>query len=98
MPHLWQAGFHNLTCSLGTNLNARQLRQLCDGSRTVYLTFDADQNGSGHKAAQSLVCRLAEHGVQASVLSRCPRDTIQAASSPKAAMRVSSSRLLEAAR
>ncbi len=51
---LWQAGFHNVTCSMGTNLNARQFRQLCDGTRTVYLAFDADQNGSGQQAAQSL--------------------------------------------
>ena len=29
---LWQAGFHNVTCSLGTHLNAHQFRQLCDGS------------------------------------------------------------------
>ena len=28
---LWQAGFQNVTCSLGTHLNARQFRQLCDG-------------------------------------------------------------------
>jgi DNA primase len=62
---LWQAGFHNVTCSLGTNLNVCQLRQLCDGSRTVYLAFDADQNGSGQKAAQSLACRLTEHGINA---------------------------------
>jgi DNA primase len=62
---LWQAGFHNVTCSMGINLNARQLRQLCDGSRTVYLAFDADQNGSGQKAAQSLAYRLTEHGVNA---------------------------------
>jgi len=60
---LWQAGFHNVTCSMGTNLNARQFRQLCDGARTVYLAFDADTNGSGQQAAQSLVSRLAEHGV-----------------------------------
>ena len=66
---LWEAGFHNVTCSLGANLNARQLRQLCDRSRTVYLTFDADQNGSGQKAAQSLACRLTEHGVTARVVS-----------------------------
>jgi DNA primase len=59
---LWQAGFHNVTCSLGTNLNARQFRQLCDGPRTVYLVFDADSNGSGQQAAQSLVCRLSEQG------------------------------------
>ena len=66
---LWQAGFHNVTCSLGTNLNARQLRQLCDGSRAVYLAFDADQNGSGQKAAQSLAGRLTEHGVSARIVS-----------------------------
>ena len=62
---LWQAGFHNVTCSLGVNLNARQFRQLCDGRRTVYLAFDADANGSGPRAAQSLACRLAEQGVDA---------------------------------
>ena len=60
---LWQAGFHNVTCSLGTNLNARQFRQLCDGPRTVYLAFDADTNGSGQQAAQSLAGRLTEQGV-----------------------------------
>jgi DNA primase len=60
---LWQAGFLNVTCSMGTNLNARQFRQLCDGPRTVYLAFDADRNGSGQQAAQSLICRLAEQGV-----------------------------------
>ena len=62
---LWQAGFQNVTCSLGTHLNARQFRQLCDGPRTVYLAFDADDNGSGQQAAQSLVCRLTEQGVNA---------------------------------
>lgn len=66
---LWQAGFYNVTCSLGANLNARQLHQLCDGSRTVYLAFDADQNGSGRQAAQSLAHRLAEHGVRARTVS-----------------------------
>jgi DNA primase len=60
---LWQAGFHNVTCSLGTHLNARQFRQLCDGTRTVYLAFDADRNGSGQQAAQSLACRLREQSV-----------------------------------
>jgi len=60
---LWQAGFHNVTCSLGTNLNARQFRQLCDGLRTVYLSFDTDSNGSGQQAAQALARRLAGQGV-----------------------------------
>ena len=62
---LWQAGFHNVTCSLGANLNARQFRQLCDGTRSVYLAFDSDRNGSGQQAAQSLVCRLTEQGLKA---------------------------------
>ena len=60
---LWQAGFHNITCSMGTHLNARQFRQLCDGARTVYLAFDADTNGSGQQAAHSLACRLTAQGV-----------------------------------
>jgi DNA primase len=60
---LWQAGFHNVTCSLGAHLNARQFHQLCDGPRTVYLAFDADTNGSGQQAAQSLARRLTEQGV-----------------------------------
>jgi DNA primase len=60
---LWQAGFHNLTCSMGNHLNAHQHRQLCDLPRTVYLAFDADANGSGQQAAQSLACRLREQGM-----------------------------------
>jgi len=60
---LWQAGFHNVTCSLGNQLNVHQYRQLCDSPRTVYLAFDADTNGRGQKAAQSLAYRLTEQGV-----------------------------------
>jgi DNA primase len=60
---LWQAGFHNVTCSLGTHLNHRQFLQLCDSRRTVYLTFDADSNGSGQQAAQRLSQRLWEQGI-----------------------------------
>ena len=29
---LWQAGFHHVTCSMGSHLNARQSQQLCDGT------------------------------------------------------------------
>jgi DNA primase len=60
---LWQAGFHNITCSLGNHLNARQFQQLCDGPRTVYLTFDADANGSGRQASQRLAHRLRARGI-----------------------------------
>ena len=66
---LWQAGFHTVTCSMGTNLNAHQLRQLCDGPRTVYVAFDADTNGSGQKASRSLASRLTDHGVSARTVS-----------------------------
>jgi DNA primase len=63
---LWQAGFHNVTCSLGTGLNATQLQQLCDGAaRTVYLAFDCDANSSGQRAAHQITQRLRTHGVEA---------------------------------
>jgi DNA primase len=65
---LWQAGFQNVTCSLGIHLNARQLRQLCDGPRTVYLAFDADSNGSGPQAAHRLADRLRGEGLTALIL------------------------------
>jgi DNA primase len=62
---LRQAGFHNVTCSLGTHLNAEQFHQLCEGPRTVYLTFDVDANQSGQQAAQQLSHRLDAHGIAA---------------------------------
>src|SRR6202790_3725205 len=66
---LWEAGFHNVTCSLGTHLNVRQFRQLCDGSRTVYLTLDADGNDSGQQAARCLSRSLGEQGITAHLVS-----------------------------
>ena len=60
---LWQAGFRNVTCSLGNHLNARQFQQLCDVARTVYVAFDADANGSGPRASQCLARRLWAQGV-----------------------------------
>jgi len=63
---LWQAGFRNITCSMGTHLNARQFEQLCDGHRTVYVTFDSDTNGSGQHAANTLAERLVSRGLAAS--------------------------------
>ena len=60
---LWQAGFHNVTCSMGSHLNAYQFRQLCDRIRTVSLTFDADTNGSGQRAARCLSRRLRAQGI-----------------------------------
>ncbi len=62
---VWQAGFHNVTCSLGTHLNARQFQQLGDAPRTVYLAFDSDDNHSGQDAAQWMSRRLRAQGVTA---------------------------------
>ena len=65
-PRFGQAGFRNIGCSLGACLNATQLRQLCDGAtRTVYLAFDSDANGSGQRAGHPLARRLWAHRVQA---------------------------------
>jgi DNA primase len=62
---LRQAGFSNVTCSLGTHLNDIQFGQLCEGRRIVYLTFDVDQNRSGQQAAEQLAQRLVVHGISA---------------------------------
>jgi DNA primase len=62
---LWQAGFHNLTCSLGNHLNAQQFRQLSNSPRIVYVCFDADDNGSGPHAAQALADHLRPLGILA---------------------------------
>jgi DNA primase len=62
---LWQAGFRNVTCSMGNHLNTRQFQQLCDGRRTVYLAFDSDPNGSGQDAAQWMSRRLWAQGLTA---------------------------------
>jgi DNA primase len=63
---LWQAGFRNATCALGSHLHARQIRQLCDGApRIVYLALDSDANGSGQQAAQRLSRHLSDAGVTA---------------------------------
>ncbi len=62
---LRQAGFSNVTCSLGTHLNTDQFHQLCDGPHTIYIVFDDDVNQSGQEAAKHLVHQLAEQGIPA---------------------------------
>ena len=62
---VWQAGFRNLTCAMGTQLNAHQLRQLSSRPRAVYIAFDADVNGSGPRAARRLAQQLVPQGVTA---------------------------------
>lgn len=62
---LWQAGFHHVTCSLGSHLNASQLRQLSEGVRCVYIAFDTDAHGGGQEAALRLADRLRALGIGA---------------------------------
>lgn len=62
---LRQAGFSNVTCSLGTHLNADQFRQLSDGPRTICIAFDDDANQSGQQTTEQLAHRLAAHGISA---------------------------------
>jgi DNA primase len=44
---VWQAGFQNVTCSLGTHLKYAPVSATLRRPRTVYRAFDADPNGSG---------------------------------------------------
>jgi DNA primase len=63
---LWQAGFRNATCAMGSYLNALQFRQLFVAkTRTVFVALDSDDNGSGQQAAQRLSRRLRAEGVTA---------------------------------
>lgn len=52
---LWQAGFRNTTCAIGTHLTAAQREELCDPpGRCVYIAFDHDENQAGQQAAHRL--------------------------------------------
>ena len=63
---LWQAGFRNTTCAIGTHLTPRQLAQLADQpGRCVYLAFDHDANQAGQRAAHRLARQLADAGLAA---------------------------------
>jgi DNA primase len=52
---LWQAGFRNTTCAIGTHLTPAQFAQLCN--RFVYITFDQDENHAGQQASHQLAQR-----------------------------------------
>ena len=61
---LWQVGFRNTTCALGTHLTATQLSQLRENAdRCVYIAFDHDANQSGQNAADSLLSVLDKAGL-----------------------------------
>ena len=61
---LWQAGFRNTTCAIGTHLTPPQLAQLGDRpGRCIYLAFDHDDNQAGQRAAHRLARQLASAGL-----------------------------------
>jgi DNA primase len=66
---LWQAGFRNTTCALGTHLTPLQLRQLSDRpGRHVCLLFDQDENQAGQRASLDLARRLQRAGLAVSIV------------------------------
>lgn len=66
---LWQAGFRNTTCAIGTHLTPLQFNQLSEHpDRPVYVVFDQDENQAGQLAARQLARRLAGVGVPARVV------------------------------
>ncbi len=66
---LWQAGFRNTTCALGTQLTPLQLAQLADQpGRSVYIVFDQDENQAGQKASHQLALRLKSAGIKAYIV------------------------------
>jgi DNA primase len=66
---LWQAGFRNTTCAIGTPLTPFQFHQLSEPpDRLVYIVFDQDENQAGQHAAHQLAQRLAGVGVPTRVV------------------------------
>jgi DNA primase len=66
---LWQAGFRNTTCAIGTHLTPLQFNQLSERSdRLVYIVFDQDENQAGQRAAHQLAQRLSGSGVPGRVI------------------------------
>jgi DNA primase len=61
---LWQAGFRNTTCAIGTRLTPTQLAQLGKNpDRCVYIAFDQDENRAGQNAAYDLLQYLDKAGL-----------------------------------
>jgi DNA primase len=66
---LWQAGFRNTTCAVGTQLTSAQLAQLSHRpGRSVYIVFDQDENLAGQKASHQLALRLKSTGIEARII------------------------------
>lgn len=70
---LWQAGFRNTTCAMGTHLTPTQMAQLGDRpARSVYIAFDHDENHAGQLASRRLAQQLESAGIRTCIV-RLPR-------------------------
>src|SRR5215471_969919 len=66
---LWQAGFRNTTCAIGTRLTPAQLSQLAEEPRrSVYIAFDQDDNQAGQQRSHHLALRLQGIGIRAHIV------------------------------
>jgi DNA primase len=66
---LWQAGFRNTTCAIGTQLTPAQWAQLAEQpGRSVHLVFDQDDNQAGQRASHQLALRLQDAGIRAYIV------------------------------
>jgi DNA primase len=69
LASLWQAGFRNTTCAVGTHLTPDQWNQLCDQpGRQIYIVFDQDENHAGQNASGALAQRLRSAGLAARIV------------------------------
>jgi DNA primase len=66
---LWQAGFRNTTCAIGTHLTPAQWSQLADHpERSIYIAFDQDTNQAGQQASCLLAQLLKNTGRKARIV------------------------------
>lgn len=71
---LWQAGFRNATCAIGTHLTPAQWTQLTEQpSRLLYIVFDQDENHAGTQAARDIAKRLQRAGTPVRIVCLPPR-------------------------
>jgi len=66
---LWQGGFRNTTCAIGTQLTPVQFSQLAEQPRRpIYIAFDQDDNQAGQKGSLQLAQRLQGVGIPAHIV------------------------------